>query len=81
MQAIFIFNNLMRGDTTNHYITIRELRNNKIVITDKTVKINDKALQLCENCSNLEVGDVLFSGTETIGQTFVIEEKPLNWNI
>lgn len=43
--------------------------------------INDDALRLCNNRSNLEVGDVLFSGTGTIGETVVIEEPPVNWNI
>lgn len=43
--------------------------------------MNDEALRLCNNRSNLEVGDVLFSGTGTIGETAVISEPPLNWNI
>ena len=29
----------------------------------------------------LEVGDVLFSGTGTIGRTALVKEKPTNWNI
>ena len=43
--------------------------------------MNDEALRLCNNRSNLEAGDVLFSGTGTIGETAVIEEIPTNWNI
>ena len=49
--------------------------------TEKTDRINDYALRLCNNRSNLESGDVLFSGTGTIGETAVIEETPTNWNI
>ena len=41
----------------------------------------DAALALCNNRSNLEVGDVLFSGTGTIGETAVITKCPYNWNI
>lgn len=48
---------------------------------DKTDKINDEALKLCNNRSNLEKGDVLFSGTGTIGETAIIQETPHNWNI
>lgn len=47
----------------------------------KTDKINDNALRLCNNRSHLEVGDVLFSGTGTIGETALVEEEPYNWNI
>lgn len=43
--------------------------------------INDEAMRLCNNRSNLEEGDLLFSGTGTIGEVLVVKEKPLNWNI
>ena len=43
--------------------------------------MNDEALKLCNNRSNLEVGDVLFSGTGTIGETAVITTTPKDWNI
>ena len=57
------------------------MRNGQIVITEKTDRINNAALHLCNNRSNLEKGDVLFSGTGTIGETVVIEESPRTWNI
>ena len=75
------FFHLNTPDAKNYYVTIRELQNGKIVFTDKTDKINDFALKLCNNRSNLEVGDVLFSGTGTIGTTAIIDKPPLNWNI
>ena len=75
------FFHLNTPDAKNYYVTIRELQNGKIVFTDKTDKINDTALKLCNNRSNLEVGDVLFSGTGTIGTTAIIDKPPLNWNI
>ena len=43
--------------------------------------MNNEALRLCNNRSNLEVGDVLFSGTGTIGETAIIDKPPVNWNI
>ena len=68
------FFQLNTDDAENYYITIREIRNGKIIPTDKTDRLNDEALRLCNNRSNLEVGDVLFSGTGTIGETAVITE-------
>lgn len=75
------FFRLNTEDATNYYITIREIKDGKIVPTEKTDRINDEALKLCNNRSNLEIGDILFSGTGTIGETAVITEEPFNWNI
>ena len=65
----------------NYYITVRELGIFDIVPVEKTDKVSDEALELINNRSNLEVGDVLFSGTGTIGRTALVKEKPTNWNI
>ena len=75
------FFTLNTSDANHYYITIRELKDGKIISSDKTDKINDEALKLCQKRSNLEVGDILFSGTGTIGETAIIKEKPINWNI
>ena len=68
-------------DATNYYITVREIRGHKIVPSEKTDLINNEGLILCQNRSNLESGDVLFTGTGTIGNIAIIEETPTNWNI
>ena len=68
-------------DATNNYITVRELAGNCIVTSDKTDKVNDAALQMIQNRSHLQVGDVLFSATGTIGNTAIVTETPNNWNI
>ena len=65
----------------NFYITVRELGHYNITPTDKTDMVTDEALRLINNRSNLEKGDVLFSGTGTIGRTALVKEKPNNWNI
>ena len=75
------FFRLNTDDATNYYITIREIHDGNIIPTDKTDRINDEALRLCNNRSNLEAGDVLFSGTGTIGETAVITATPKDWNI
>lgn len=68
-------------DATNYYITVREIRGHKIIPSEKTDLINNEGLILCQNRSNLESGDVLFTGTGTIGNVAIIEETPTNWNI
>lgn len=75
------FFKLNTDDAENYYVTIREIQNGRITVSEKTDRINDEAMHLCNNRSNLEAGDVLFSGTGTIGETVVIENKPQNWNI
>ena len=75
------FFRLNTDDAMNYYVTIREIHNNKIEFSDTTDRINDEALRLCNNRSNLEIGDVIFSGTGTIGETALITETPRNWNI
>ena len=75
------FFHLNTDDAKNYYVTIREMHNNRIQFSDKTDRINDNALILCNNRSNLEIGDVLFSGTGTIGEVALVESAPFNWNI
>ena len=62
---------LNTDDATNYYVTVREIVNGKIVFFDKTDKVSDKALKLINNRSNLEAGDILFSGTGTVGRTVI----------
>ena len=74
----FILND---DNAKNFYVTVREIVNGKIVFFDKTDRVNDAALLLIKKRSSLDVGDVLFSGTGTIGRTAVVEETPTNWGI
>lgn len=72
---------LNTDDAEGYYVTVREISNNDIIITDKTDRVNNDALNVINNRSNLEVGDVLFSGVGTVGRTAVINSEPKNWNI
>ncbi|MEI6728620.1 MAG: restriction endonuclease subunit S [bacterium] len=65
----------------NYYITVRELSGFNVNFLEKTDRVDDEALKLINNRSNLEAGDVLFSGTGTIGRTALVRETPKNWNI
>lgn len=68
-------------EAQGYYVTVREIQNGQIVFLDKTDRVDNRALELINNRSNLDAGDVLFSGTGTVGRTAVIKTKPLNWNI
>ena len=75
------FFRLNTADAKNYYVTIRELKNNKVVFSERTDRINDEAIRLCNNRSDLDEGDVLFAGTGSIGVVALVETKPKNWNI
>lgn len=72
---------LNTSDAEGYYVTVREIQNGKVTFLDRTDRVNKKALELINNRSNLDAGDLLFSGTGTVGRTAVIESKPENWNI
>ncbi len=75
------FFKLNTPDADSYYVTIREFNRGKLIFTNSTDRINESARVLCNNRSNLELNDVLFSGTGTIGEMFVIDKTPYNWNI
>ena len=68
-------------DAEGYYVTVRELKGFAIEPDDKTDKVNSAALKRINERSNLKIGDVLFSGTGTIGKTALVSELPDNWNI
>ncbi|WP_051655786.1 MULTISPECIES: restriction endonuclease subunit S [unclassified Bacteroides] len=68
-------------DATYNYITVRELKGFDIVADEKTDKVNAEALNRINKRSNLLKGDVLFSGTGTIGNTALVTTLPETWNI
>ena len=73
--------NFVLGEGDNYYVTIKNMANNSIVLDDKCASITDEALVKINKRSDLQVGDLLFSGIGTIGRVHLIDEKPTNWNI
>ena len=65
----------------NYYITVRELNGFSIQVTEKTDRVDNLGLNLIQNRSKIQIGDILFSGTGTIGRTALVTEVPNNWNI
>lgn len=73
--------NFKLGEGSNFYITIKDIFDGKINITEKTENINDDALKIINKRSKLKVGDILFSSIGRIADTAIIYEEPKNWNI
>ena len=73
--------NFVLGQGNNYYVTIKNMPNNQVVLDGKCDRIDDKALVKINKRSDLKVGDLLFSGIGTIGRTYLIKNKPTNWNI
>ena len=73
--------NFQLGHGNNFYVTIRNVTNGKITLDDKCDRVDDEALKIIDQRSQLEVGDVLFTSIEPAGVTYLIHKKPGNWNI
>lgn len=63
-----------------NYVTVKEIATNKIVFSDSTDKISDKAKAIINKRSRLEKGDILFSGIGTIGKVVYVDIETDNWD-
>jgi len=73
--------NFQLGNGSNYYVTIKNVNNGRITLDDKCDKIDDEAMTIIDRRSQLQAGDVLFTSIEPVGVTYLIQEKPKNWNI
>lgn len=75
------FFQLNTSDANGYYVTVRELGDRNVRYWESKDRINQIGLSRINERSNLEINDVLFSGTGTIGRVSIIEEKPEDWNV
>lgn len=73
--------NFKLGEGSNYYITIKDIEQGCIKFTKKCARISDKTLEVIDRRSNLQKGDILFTSIQPVGITYLIQEKPSNWNI
>jgi len=73
--------NFVLGKGDNYYVTIKNMANNDIIFDDKCDKVDNEALEKINKRSNLQKGDLLFSGIGTIGRVYLIDQPVSNWNI
>ncbi len=73
--------NFVLGNGNNNYITIKDIYNGQINITDKTDKVDDEAIQIIKKRSRIKVGDILFVSIGRIGETAIVEAKDDSWDV
>ena len=73
--------NFVLGSGDNFYVTIKNIEQGKVILDNKCDKINDEALEIINQRSDLNVGDILFTSIQPVGVTYLLHEKPINWNI
>ena len=73
--------NFKLGQGANKYITIKNIRNNSIVIDDNTDVVDDDAINLIHKRSQIKKGDILFCSIGRMGDMYIIPEDPEGWDI
>ena len=65
----------------NYYVTIKNFEHGHLHLDDKCDKIDDEALAMIQARSDLQKDDILFTSIGRIGDCYLIENTPENWNI
>lgn len=73
--------NFRLGNGTNYYITIKDIRNGRIEITNKTDRIDDEAISIIKKRSRIKNGDILFTSIGRIGETAIVYDKNDTWEV
>ena len=73
--------NFILGEGDNYYVTIKNIKQGRVILDEKCDKISDESLKIINNRSDLRVGDILFTSIQPVGVTYLLKEKPKNWNI
>ena len=73
--------NFVLGGGDNYYITIKDIYNGKVNLTDKTDKVDDEAIQIIKRRSRIKAGDVLFVSIGRIGETAIVTNKDDSWDV
>lgn len=73
--------NFKLGKGNNNYITIKNIKNNSLVIDDNTDVVDDEAIKLIHKRSQIKKDDILFASIGRMGDMYIIEEEPIGWDI
>lgn len=73
--------NFKLGNGNNYYITIKDIHNGRIEITDKTDRIDDEAVAKIKKRSRIKNGDILFTSIGRIGETAIVHDKNDTWEV
>lgn len=72
--------NFKLGKGNNFYVTIKNITNGKIDFSTCEL-IDDEALELISKRSDLSKDDIIMSSIGNIGESYLLKEAPVNWNI
>ena len=73
--------NFKLGHGLNYYVTVKNIDDGRLLLNETCDKVDDEALLLINKRSQLDKDTILFTGIGSIGRTFYIYKKPINWNI
>ncbi len=73
--------NFVLGEGDNYYVTIKNIKQGRVILDEKCDKISDEALKIINRRSDLKVGDILYTSIEPVGTTYLLRDEPENWNI
>lgn len=73
--------NFVLGNGSNYYVTIKNMGENTIYLDSRCDRVDDDALEKINKRSDLQIGDILFSGIGTIGRVYLIDISTDNWNV
>ena len=73
--------NFKLGQGKNYYITIKDIHDGRIIITDKTDRIDDEAISKIKKRSRIKNGDILFTSIGRIGETAIVNDKNDTWEV
>ena len=66
---------------TNYYVTIKNFEHGHLFLDDRCDKVDDDALKKIQERSDLQKDDILFTSIGRVGDCYLIESTPNNWNI
>ena len=66
---------------SNYYITIKNILHGSISLDESCDLVDDEALKIIQQRSDLRTGDILFSSIGRVGDCYLVKETPKNWNI
>lgn len=73
--------NFKLGQGDNNYITIKNIKNNTLIVDDNTDVVDDEAIRIIHKRSQIKKGDILFASIGRMGDMYIIEENPVGWDI
>ena len=65
----------------NYYVTIKNFEHGHLYLDDNCDKVDDEALKKIQERSDLQKDDILFTSIGRVGDCYLIENTPKNWNI